>query len=157
MIDIKIPGRSQSCCIHHLLLDLNGTLAKDGMLLHGIGERIALLREQLEIVLLTADTMGTGEVIGNELGIRVIAVHPDHGGEDKYDFMLGLEPTHTAAIGNGYNDMLMLRYAALGIAVIGPEGCAAAALREADIVVKDIRDGLDLLINPLRIVATLRP
>jgi soluble P-type ATPase len=50
----------------------------------------------------------------------------------------------------------MLRSAALGIAVIQREGAAAAALLEADVVVTDVRDALDLLLNPLRLVAGLR-
>jgi soluble P-type ATPase len=50
----------------------------------------------------------------------------------------------------------MLRTAALGMAVIQAEGAAAAALKEADVVVTDVRDALDLLLNPLRLVAALR-
>lgn len=36
------------------------------------------------------------------------------------------------------------------------EGAAAQTLMAADIVVRDINDALDLLLNPKRIVATLR-
>ena len=50
----------------------------------------------------------------------------------------------------------MLREAALGIAVVGGEGAAAAALREADVVVTDVLAALDLLLNPRRLMATLR-
>lgn len=60
------------------------------------------------------------------------------------------------AVGNGMNDRLMLRTAALGILVLGNEGTSVQALSSADIVVKDILDGLDLLLNPKRIIATLR-
>ena len=50
----------------------------------------------------------------------------------------------------------MLQEAALGIAVLGPEGLAAEALLAADVVVASIEDALDLLLRPHRLVATLR-
>lgn len=61
-----------------------------------------------------------------------------------------------AAVGNGANDAAMLREAALGIAVLGPEGLAAEALLAADVLVRDVRDALDLLLQPERLVATWR-
>jgi soluble P-type ATPase len=74
----------------------------------------------------------------------------------KAAYVRGLDPVSTACIGNGRNDRLMLRIAGLGIAVIQGEGAALETVREADIVVRDVRDALDLLLNPLRLVATLR-
>jgi soluble P-type ATPase len=50
----------------------------------------------------------------------------------------------------------MLSSAALGIAVLGPEGLAVEALRAAHVVVARIEDALDLLLHPQRLVATLR-
>ena len=50
----------------------------------------------------------------------------------------------------------MLKVARLGIAVMQDEGCASAALRSADIIVQNIKIGLDLLLNPLRCKAALR-
>ena len=50
----------------------------------------------------------------------------------------------------------MLGIAALGIAVLQGEGIATESLRAADIVVSDARDALDLLLKPLRLVATMR-
>jgi len=49
-----------------------------------------------------------------------------------------------------------LRTAALGIATVQREGAAVEAMRGADIVVHDVRDALDLLLQPRRLVATLR-
>jgi soluble P-type ATPase len=40
----------------------------------------------------------------------------------------------TAAIGNGRNDAAMLRVARIGIAIVGPEGSASAAIAAADVV-----------------------
>ena len=60
------------------------------------------------------------------------------------------------AVGNGANDAAMLHKASLGIAVLGGEGLALACLTAADIVVPDIGAALDLLLQPRRILATLR-
>ena len=60
------------------------------------------------------------------------------------------------AIGTGANEADMLREAALGIAVVGPEGLAGGALAAADVVVASIDDALGLLVNSNRLSATLR-
>lgn len=156
MIEISLPGRDFDIKIHHLMLDVNGTLTVDGQLIPGVKERIELLKEHVEIYLLTADTFGKGAEAAAELGTSFKRVDADEGGFDKRYFLLDLGKEHTAAIGNGYNDIYMLKEAALGIAVIGREGCSVEAIKRADIVVNDINDGLDLLLNPQRIVATLR-
>ena len=50
----------------------------------------------------------------------------------------------------------ILLYNVLAIAVIGAEGCFAKNLSEADIVVTNILDALDLLLRENRLRATLR-
>jgi soluble P-type ATPase len=76
--------------------------------------------------------------------------------EAKWMLMQTLGAAHVAAIGNGRNDRDILEHAALAIAVVGHEGCAAETLAVADIVCSDIRDALDILTTPARLVATLR-
>lgn len=156
MLKISLPGRDQTLELENLLLDQNGTITEDGALLPGVSERIAKLRDILNVFLLTADTFGSAAVVAEQLDISLFKVSTEQGGPDKKDFLLNLDAARTAAIGNGYNDALMLEEAAVSIAVIGPEGCAVAALRKADIVVNNINDALDLFINSLRLVATLR-
>ncbi|QGT98850.1 hypothetical protein SYNTR_0257 [Candidatus Syntrophocurvum alkaliphilum] len=156
MIHISIPGREKNIEIKNLLLDLNGTLTTNGVLIEGVKERIDILKDKLKIFLLTADTFGVGKDIAAELGIELIAVSGDNGSNDKLDFLNTLNREHTGAIGNGYNDELMLGNAAISVAVIGNEGCSFRALNNADIIVHNINDGLDLFVYPLRIVATLR-
>jgi len=48
------------------------------------------------------------------------------------------------------------RIAALGIATVQREGAAVEAVQAADIVALDVRDALDLLLVPRRLLATLR-
>ena len=59
-------------------------------------------------------------------------------------------------MGNGRNDRLMLDEAALGVVVVQREGAAVETLLAADVVCQSIVDALDLLLNPLRLKATLR-
>lgn len=60
------------------------------------------------------------------------------------------------AIGNGRNDVAMVKDAAIGIAVIGLEGAAGETIQATDVVVQEIKDALDLIANPHRLKATLR-
>jgi P-type E1-E2 ATPase len=74
----------------------------------------------------------------------------------KADVVRQLGAERVVAIGNGANDADMLADAALGIAIVGPEGVAAGALAAADVVVPTISDALGLLVNSKRLIATLR-
>ncbi|UCE71789.1 MAG: HAD hydrolase family protein, partial [Nitrospiraceae bacterium] len=60
------------------------------------------------------------------------------------------------AFGNGNNDRKMLRVARIGIAVTEGEGSAVDILMAGDIHVTSILNGLDLLIHPKKLKATLR-
>ncbi|HZK43488.1 MAG TPA: ATPase P [Syntrophomonadaceae bacterium] len=156
MIKITLPGRNQTLVLKNLLIDLNGTLTNAGVLNLEVKEKIIKLKEQIDIYLLTADTYGTAKIISEELDIKLIKVDEINGGQDKKNFLHQVNAKESVAIGNGYNDILMLDEAILSIIIIGQEGCAISALLKADIAVTDIIDGLDLLLNPNRIVATLR-
>jgi soluble P-type ATPase len=74
----------------------------------------------------------------------------------KLDYVKALGADRTACMGNGRNDRLMLKEAALGVAVILDEGIAVETLNSADVVCTSILSALELLTNPLRLTATLR-
>ena len=154
MITVDAPGWG-SYPIRHLLLDLNGTLTLDGVLIPGVRERILDLSEKLDIHILTADTFGSAAMVCHGLPVTLHIIPERDQILAKQKYLRGL-PLKTVAIGNGRNDMGMLVDAALGIAVMGPEGMSTEALRAADVVVMNINDALDLLINPDRLKATLR-
>jgi soluble P-type ATPase len=151
-IRVDVPG-SGALHLTHLLLDFTGTLSLDGQLLPGVAERLEELGRLLRIVVLTADTFGTA---AGQLKGLPLELHPIQTGRDKADFLAGLNPSMTAAVGNGRNDTAMVRKAGLGIAVIGPEGCAGELIAAARVVCRDILDVFDLLRRPLRLKATLR-
>lgn len=155
MITIDIPGR-EVLFLKNIVLDFNGTIALDGSLIPGVQEKLNILAETLDIYILTADTFGTVLSACSSINGKVTVLKDPIGSAEKLKFIEGLGCRETAAIGNGCNDMLMLEGAVLGIAVTGPEGASARALMAADVVVKDINDGLDLFLNHKRLVATLR-
>ncbi|HHM23597.1 MAG TPA: ATPase P [Bacteroidetes bacterium] len=155
MITVEIPGWGK-LELAHLVLDYNGTLAVDGALLPGVAERLERLSAQLQIHVVTADTFGKVREQMRGLPCEVVVLPPGNQDRAKEDFVRKLGAGRVAAMGNGRNDRLMLRTAALGVCTLQEEGVFSGTLRDADVVVCSILDGLDLLLNPLRLVATLR-
>jgi len=149
---VSIPGREPLMLIH-LVLDVNGTLSDRGVLIDGVSERIERLGTALDVVLASADTFGGVDELGVELGVEVVVVAE---GADKAALVDRLGATSVVAIGNGANDAPMLERAALGIAVVGPEGASTRALAASDVVCRSVLEALDLLLDPRRLVATLR-
>ena len=160
MLEIDIPGNKR-VVLRHLVLDVNGTLALEGVLLPGIAERLETLKDHLQIHLLTADTHGRQKEMNRQLGLTATILPPpgpagptQQAQKAKYVQELGAEMV--VAIGNGANDAGMIGAAGLGIAILGPEGLALQALEAADLVCAGITDALDLLLHPNRLRATLR-
>jgi len=154
-LHIELPGLP-AFELHSLVLDLNGTITVDGKLIAGVEERVAALGQVMNVYLLTADTRGTAGAIASDLGCRLHRLTSGNETEQKAAMVQQLGSAGVVAIGNGANDLLMLREAALGIAVLGPEGVAVVTLQGADIAVAGINDALDLLLNPTRLIATMR-
>jgi len=155
MIEILIPGY-KIFRFRHLVLDVNGTIAKDGRLIEGTEELLTKLRSKLEIHLITADTHGGQEAINHQLNLVAFLIPVEKQAEAKLDYIEKLGADTVAAIGNGANDAAMLERSALGIAVLGPEGTAAKTLEKADVVVPSIQSALELFLFPKRLIATLR-
>ena len=155
MLEIQIPG-AKTLKLSHLVLDYNGTLARDGMLLPGLRERLKLLAPQLLLHVVTADTFGQAQKQLRGIACELSILDAEHQAKAKVAYVERLGVETTVCIGNGRNDLLMLEAAALGIAVIQQEGAATAAVLAADIVATSIHDALDLLANSMRLIATLR-
>jgi P-type E1-E2 ATPase len=155
MIELIVPGRG-AIRLEHLVCDVNGTLAVDGRLVDGVSRLIGILRDRLEIHLVTADTLGRQSVIDQQLGVIAVRLQPGDEAGQKADFVRQLGADRVIAIGQGANDALMLEAAVIGISVLSPEGTAVATLLKADIIARDILSALELIEKPLRMVATLR-
>lgn len=155
MLELDIPGYG-TLALEHLVLDVNGTIAGGGELLPGVAEGLAALAGVLHPVAITADTQGTAAALGERLGIEVHVIASGWEAGDKLALVQDLGPDSVVAIGNGANDALVLKACAVGICVIGPEGASRAALEAADVVVPSIEAALALLVDPRRLMATLR-
>jgi soluble P-type ATPase len=155
MIEIEIPGYRR-LELEHLVLDYNGTLAEDGRLIAGVTEALAQLSKHLKIHVVTADTFGSVQASLRAIACQVAVLSSGNLSEGKLAYLKALDSRHSAAIGNGRNDRLMLKEAALGIAVIQEEGACGETINAAHIVCTSIVSALNLLTCPLRLVATLR-
>jgi len=155
MIELNIPGHG-IVQIKHLVCDVDGTLAVDGRLLDGMIRALSSLRDRLQIHLLTADTHGQQNIIDQQLDLEAVRVQPGHEAEQKATYVDQLGADHVVAIGQGANDAAMLKTAAIGVALISVEGLTQETLRAADLLMPDIFTALELLDQPLRIIASLR-
>lgn len=155
MYRFDIPGRAPLELIH-LVLDLNGTICVDGTLVPGVAERITALADELYVHVLTADTRGLAAKLVEGLPVQLAVLAEGNQDAAKRNFIDSLGASCVCAVGNGLNDRLMLRRAALGVGVVQAEGAFAGTLAAADIISVNILDALDLLLVPDRLVATLR-
>lgn len=154
MLHIDLPGQPP-LELHHLVLDFNGTLALRGAVVAGVAERLQQLSSQLELHCVTGDTFGTARAALEGLPVNLHVLPATGQSMAKRDFVLGLTGG-VCAIGNGWNDRLMLERATLGLAVLMNEGAAGATLLAARAVFPSILDALDALLAPGRMVAVLR-
>ena len=156
MLAINIPGYAD-LQLSHLVLDYNGTLAIDGQLIEGVKEQLNTLATPLQIHVITANTFGNVQAAVTDIDCHLAILSPDHSQDvAKLEYIEHLDSTTTVCIGNGRNDKLMLKSAALGIAVIQAEGAAVETMMAGDVVTTNILDALNLLIHPKRLVASLR-
>jgi len=155
MLSIEIPGRGE-LALEYLVLDVNGTLTFDGKIFPGVREALAILREKLHALAVTADTRGTAVDMAAELDIELRIIESGAEAGQKLALVRELGAAHVVAIGNGANDAAMLREVAVGICVLGDEGASMDAMHAADVVTRDILGALGLLGEPKRLIATLR-
>ena len=155
MFKLTIPGYGQ-LKLKHLVLDFNGTLARDGKLLDGVAEALTSLAGTMDIHVITADTFGSVTVAMEGIPCTVSILGEGAQAEGKLDYVQRLGSDAVVSIGNGRNDRLMLEAATVGIAVVEGEGAWGETVQAADIVCNSILDALWLFLLPKRLVATLR-
>ena len=155
MLEIDIPGY-KTLRLKHIVLDYNGTIACDGTLITGVRENLTTLADKLQVHVLTADTFGNVQENLEGIDCQLSVLAPDAQDIGKLNYIKALGIDYVVCVGNGRNDLLMLKEAALGIAVILQEGAAAGTVSAADIVCSDIVFALQLLQHPLRLIATMR-
>ncbi|AEK72156.1 hypothetical protein GQS_01265 [Thermococcus sp. 4557] len=137
--------------INAVLFDLNGTLAEGGRIDDEVKHLLERLADKYTVVVLSADTFGTLEEEFEGLPVRIERVSS---GAEKAEIARGYEPY--IAVGNGNNDVAMLESAELAFCVIGPEGATTDALLASDVVVRDVKDAIGMLLDEKKLIATLR-
>ena len=152
---IEIPGH-RSVALRHVVLDYNGTIARDGVLLDEVRALLPALCERYKVHVITADTFGSVAAQLEGFDVRVTVLKSKDHTFEKAQYIGNLDVRHCAAVGNGSNDARMLKDAWIAIAVLGDEGCSVQALSGADVVCRNITDALGLLLNEKRLIATLR-
>ncbi len=154
-MEIIIPGHA-TMTINHLVLDFNGTIARDGILMSNLDRTLREIAERLSVHIITADTSGTVLHELEGLPCKVVTITTGEEAEQKAAYVRSIGADTVICFGNGYNDSAMLQTAAIGVAVLEGEGLAIQALHHGDILCRSIYDAFGLLMVPQRIVATLR-
>ena len=155
MIKIDIPGW-ENLEIENIVLDMNGTVAKDGRIPQEVKEKINSLSEKVRIYLLTADTYETADEEIRDTKAELVRIAGKDTQKWKLEFLKTLNLEKTVVLGNGNSDQLIMKEACLGIAVLGDEGISTSTLKNSDLVVKSISDALNLFLKPKRLISTLR-
>ena len=150
-----IPGY-KTLMIENVVMDFNGTISVDGRMRESVKQRIVQLAERYKVYVLTSDTQGTAARELANLPVSLEIYNNEHAGECKKSFVEGLGGDTCACVGNGNNDLIMFKTAALSIAVLEEEGLFAPLLTASDILMKSSEDALDLLLDEKRIISGLR-
>ena len=154
-IKVEIPNY-KTVNIEHIVLDYNGTLAEDGILKETARELLQELSLLCKVHVITADTFGSVHKQVEAFDLEVKVLTSENHTQEKADYVGHLGAMHCAAVGNGNNDVGMIEKAAVGIALLGDEGCATATFMKSDMVCKNIEDALRLFVKTKRLIATLR-
>ena len=152
---IEIPN-FKTVKITDIVCDYNGTIAKDGLVLPEIKALFSALSKTYTLHVITADTFGSVHTQLEEYDTTIKVLSSQNHTKEKAAYIQTLGANHCVALGNGNNDSEMLLSAAIGIAILGDEGCAKDALFNADLICKSISQALHLLIHTKQLVATLR-
>ncbi len=155
MMKIIIP-EYKTLNLDTLFLDFNGTIAVDGVIPESVKEHLRILADSFQIYVLTADTHGNAKEQCADIPVIVHTFSAGSARDYKKEILKSMGSRHCVAIGNGRNDELMLKEAALSIAVMDKEGACGRTLRVADLCVRSMEEGLELLLYPNRVIAGLR-
>ncbi|MBW2174572.1 MAG: ATPase P [Deltaproteobacteria bacterium] len=154
MKTIAVPGFG-SVELENLVLDLNGTLTESGDFIPGVVDYLERLKAKgFKVYVLSADTRGVLQQTF-ELSPDIEAVVTETS-EDKKRFVESIGAETTVCVGNGNIDVEMFKVAKLSICTVQAEGAATKAVLHADIVVTHISHALEVLLDPDKLIATLR-
>jgi soluble P-type ATPase len=151
---IAVPGYG-SLEVENVVLDLNGTVTESGDFIAGVLDALQALRAQgFKIYILSGDTRGNlGQTFGHAPGIEAVVTKT---ALEKKTFVESIGPDHTVCVGNGNIDVEMFKVAKVSICTVQAEGATTKAMLQADIVVTHIKHAIGILLDPDKLIATLR-
>lgn len=152
---INIPG-GEIFEIKHIVSDYNGTIALDGKLIEGVADLINELSMDIKFHVITADTFGSVKKELQGINCEIFKIGNEKQDQAKAEYIQKLGAANVVALGNGKNDLLMLKKAALGIGVLHHEGIYTQTLLASDIVCQNPIDAIEYFKNPKKLIATLR-
>jgi soluble P-type ATPase len=155
MIKINIPGITEAS-IKNVVFDMNGTLGEDGIINTFVKKLLNELSKLVDIYIITSDTFGSAKKSTEDIHAKLIIIEGGGSSDKKKELVYKLGYSETVVIGNGYNDHAMFKQGLIGIGIIGSEGLAVKAALHCDIIVVKIEDAINLLLNPKKLIATLR-
>ena len=155
MIEINIPGR-KNYIIENIVFDYNGTIAVNGQIADATKEKLSLLCNIANVYVLTADTYGSAAKECEGLNLILKTFPKDNAADYKKKIVEEIGKEKTICFGNGFNDIKMFEVVELSVGVLEREGMCAKLLANADVLVKSIEDGINLLLNTKALIATLR-
>lgn len=159
-LEIRIPN-FKDFIVRRIVTDYTGTLSLGGKLTPGVEDRLRRLEENLDVIVISADSFGTAaaQLASVPLSPRILPPG-SRNDEAKETCVLQNNPSEIVALGNGNNDALMLKAVknagGLAVAVDNGEGCSVEAMLNAHIFITNVVNALDLLLEPTRCKATLR-
>jgi len=154
MIHIQRPGQ-EPLEIDFILIGFEGTLASNRRVHPKAKDKINLLSRQSKIYILTKEEKERMEEVLGKVNAEIVYLTEGESSQKKSDLVRQLGATRAVTVGNGVDDVPMMKEAAFGLCVIGKEGASSEAVKNADVVFTDILDALDFLLKPLRQKATL--
>lgn len=154
-MDLIIPGWGE-VSLQNLVLDYNGTIARDGIIPESVKELLKEIAKEWKIYILTADTYGSAANQTKDLPVELRTFSGGAAAEEKEKIVMELGGENCICFGNGRNDILMCKQAAVSVSILDKEGLHPKLLQETDILVRSMEEGLELLLNPKRIIADLR-
>jgi len=125
-------------------------------MIDGVSEIINDLSKDLDFHVITADTFGFVEHELEHVHCKLVKISIQNQAVAKLEYVLSLGKDKTVCIGNGNNDRLMVKEAALGIALLQEEGTCTETLLASDVVCKSAIDAFGYFKEPKRLIATLR-
>jgi soluble P-type ATPase len=154
MILIERPGQ-EPLEIEYLLIDFEGTLAMDRRVHPKAKDKINLLSKRLKIYIFAKEEKERVEEVLKRVKAEIVFLNRGEASKQKLELIQRLGAFRTAVIGNGIDDLSIMKEAALGMVILGKEGTSGVLIQIANLVFTDVIDALDFLLKPLRQRATL--